>query len=172
MHAASQLVQHMAAPVKPEALLIPVCWRSTHSDLLPRSSATAQQYNDLADILSDICGLALVLPCSCEMVLVLLERKQTSAGSPYALVKQAGDSVLGVRTQCFAADKAGVGINARPPRGRLQYCANIAMKINAKMGGVNVKLVDNTQQVGADSLVVWSYLLQPVKWNQLSAIRR
>lgn len=81
------------------------------------------------------------------MVLVLLERKQTSAGSPYALVKQAGDSVLGVRTQCFAADKAGVGLNARPPRGRLQYCANDAMKINAKMGGVNVKLVDDTRQV-------------------------
>jgi len=62
---------------------------------------------------------------SCEMVLVLLERKQTSGDSPYAMVKQAGDSVLGIRTQCFAADKAGVGRNARPPRGRLQYVANI-----------------------------------------------
>ena len=40
---------------------------------------------------------------------MLLERKQTSAGSPYSLVKQAGDSLLSVRTQCFAADKAGVG---------------------------------------------------------------
>jgi hypothetical protein len=59
------------------------------------------------------------------MVLVLLERKQTSGDSPYAMVKQAGDSVLGVRTQCFAADKAGVGLNARPPRGRMQYVANV-----------------------------------------------
>jgi eukaryotic translation initiation factor 2C len=89
----------------------------------------------------------------CEMVLVLLERKQTAAGSPYALVKQAGDSVLGIRTQCFAADKAGVGIDARPPRGRMQYCANVAMKINAKMGGVNVKLVDDARQPKAVPVV-------------------
>lgn len=74
---------------------------------------------------------------------MLLERKQTSAGSPYSLVKQAGDSLLSVRTQCFAADKAGVGARAQPPRGRLQYVANLALKINTKMGGVNVKLVDN-----------------------------
>eukprot|EP00878_Enallax_costatus_P011253 GHUV01011750.1.p1 GENE.GHUV01011750.1~~GHUV01011750.1.p1 ORF type:complete len:582 (+),score=200.21 GHUV01011750.1:324-2069(+) len=89
----------------------------------------------------------------CEMVLVLLERKQTSAGSPYALVKQAGDSLLGVRTQCFAADKAGVGLNARPPRGRIQYCANVALKINAKMGGVNVKLLDDSRQPKAIPVV-------------------
>ncbi len=76
-------------------------------------------------------------------MLVLLERKQTSAGSPYAQVKQAGDSLLGVRTQCFAADKAGIGARAQAPRGRPQYLANLALKINAKMGGVNVKLVDN-----------------------------
>ncbi|WIA39818.1 hypothetical protein OEZ86_005871 [Tetradesmus obliquus] len=82
----------------------------------------------------------------CQMVLVLLERKQTSGESPYALVKQAGDSALGIRTQCFAADKAGIGRNARPPKGRLQYCANVAMKINTKMGGVNVKLLDDPQQ--------------------------
>jgi hypothetical protein len=81
------------------------------------------------------------------MVLVLLERKQTSGESPYALVKQAGDSALGIRTQCFAADKAGIGRNARPPKGRLQYCANVAMKINTKMGGVNVKLLDDPKQV-------------------------
>jgi hypothetical protein len=67
----------------------------------------------------------------CEMVLVLLERKQTSGDSPYAMVKQAGDSLLGLRTQCFAADKAGVGRNARPPRGRLQYVANIVSHLPA-----------------------------------------
>jgi hypothetical protein len=82
------------------------------------------------------------------MVLVLLERKQTSGESPYALVKQAGDSAMGIRTQCFAADKACIGRNARQPKGRLQYCANVAMKINTKMGGVNVKLLDDPKQVG------------------------
>lgn len=67
------------------------------------------------------------------MVLVLLERKQTSGDSPYAMVKQAGDSILGIRTQCFAADKAGVGLRARPPKGRLQYVANI---VSRGVGGV------------------------------------
>lgn len=68
------------------------------------------------------------------MVLVLLERKQTSGDSPYAMVKQAGDSILRIRTQCFAADKAGVGRDARPPRGRMQYVANIVS--GAGRGGV------------------------------------
>jgi hypothetical protein len=68
------------------------------------------------------------------MVLVLLERKQTSGDSPYAYVKQAGDSVLGVRTQCFAADKTGVGRNARPPKGRLQYVANIVSGADRNTG--------------------------------------
>lgn len=72
--------------------------------------------------------------CRCEMVLVLLERKQTSGDSPYAMVKQAGDSILRIRTQCFAADKAGVGRDARPPRGRMQYVANIVS--GAGRGGV------------------------------------
>lgn len=99
------------------------------------------------------------------MVLVMLERKHTAAGSPYSQIKQAGDSVLGLRTQCFAADKAGVGINARPPRGRPQYCANLAMKINAKMGGVNVKLVDVSSELSAClnllQMSVWTTTLHP-----------
>jgi hypothetical protein len=66
--------------------------------------------------------------------------------------------------QCFAADKAGVGRNARPPRGRPQYCANLAMKINTKMGGVNVKLVDDPKVV---SLLMWLPPLHCIAcWNE------
>jgi eukaryotic translation initiation factor 2C len=52
-----------------------------------------------------------------------------------------------IPTQCIVAPKAGVGRSAQPPRGRPQYCANVALKINAKMGGVNVKLVGPYDQV-------------------------
>jgi len=83
----------------------------------------------------------------CQMVLVLLPVRQIGLGSLYAQVKQAGDSILKIPTQCIVAPKAGVGRNAQPPRGRPQYCANVALKINAKMGGVNVKLVGPYDQI-------------------------
>jgi len=46
----------------------------------------------------------------------------------YAEIKRAGDSFLGVPTQCFVASKAGIG-TGQAPRGRPQYCANIALKV-------------------------------------------
>lgn len=48
------------------------------------------------------------------------------------------DSQLGIPSQCFVKSKAGIGSQ---PKGRLQYCANLAMKINQKLGGVNCKIV-------------------------------
>eukprot|EP00877_Chromochloris_zofingiensis_P008172 jgi/Chrzof1/3608/Cz13g02060.t1 len=82
----------------------------------------------------------------CELILVLLPVK--SAG-PYREVKQASDSVLGIASQCFVAGKAGVGrdFNKDPNKGRLQYCANLALKINAKRGGVNVKLAGDRRVI-------------------------
>ncbi|KAK2079047.1 hypothetical protein QBZ16_002737 [Prototheca wickerhamii] len=41
----------------------------------------------------------------------------------YRAVKQAGDSIAGVVTQCVVAPRAGIG---RPPRGRDAYCGNLA----------------------------------------------
>jgi len=46
----------------------------------------------------------------------------------YAEIKRAGDSFLGVPTQCFVASKAGIG-TGQAPRGRPQYCANVALKV-------------------------------------------
>lgn len=40
----------------------------------------------------------------------------------------------------------GVG-HGTAPRGRLQYCSNLTLKINAKMKGVNVRLAGNPDQV-------------------------
>lgn len=56
----------------------------------------------------------------------------------YKEVKRASDSYLGIPSQCFVARKASIGVPQA--RGRPQYCANIAMKVNAKLDGVNCAL--------------------------------
>lgn len=63
-----------------------------------------------------------------------------SGAEDYREVKRVSDSVLGVPSQCIVKSKAGIG-GYGPPRGRPQYCANLAMKINQKLGGVNCKIV-------------------------------
>lgn len=60
--------------------------------------------------------------------------------APLQAVKAASDSVLGVPSQCLVARHAGVGPGALV-RGRLQYCLNVSFKVNAKLGGTNVKLL-------------------------------
>lgn len=58
-------------------------------------------------------------------------------------MKRASDSLLGVPSQCFVAASAGVG---RASRGsRAQYTANLALKVNAKVGGCNARLADGDQ---------------------------
>eukprot|EP00775_Hariotina_reticulata_P010680 gene10680-10839_t len=51
-----------------------------------------------------------------------------------------------VYEQVLVAPVAGVG-QGTAPRGRLQYCSNLTLKINAKMKGVNVRLAGNPDQV-------------------------
>lgn len=68
----------------------------------------------------------------------------TTGTELYREVKRAADSILGVVTQCFVATKCGVGA---PQKGRRdQYCANVAMKINAKLGGINVRLAGSSAE--------------------------
>ncbi|GMH33186.1 hypothetical protein BSKO_01020 [Bryopsis sp. KO-2023] len=74
-----------------------------------------------------------------DIILALLPGRVTQI---YKAVKMESDTRMGVPTQCFLADKASIGQRARPPRGRNQYCNNLAMKINAKIRGVNCCLVD------------------------------
>ncbi len=52
----------------------------------------------------------------------------------YKEVKRASDSFLGVPSQCFVTRKASIGVPA--PRGRPQYCANIAMKVGHVLGSL------------------------------------
>lgn len=57
----------------------------------------------------------------------------------YRAIKTESDSHQGIPSQCFVAEKAGVGQGARS-KGQFQYIANLAMKVNAKLQGVNCKL--------------------------------
>ncbi|KAG8937958.1 hypothetical protein FRC00_008304 [Tulasnella sp. 408] len=50
----------------------------------------------------------------------------------YTRIKNAGDIKIGVATQCMRGFKCG------PGKGNDQYYANVCLKINAKLGGINV----------------------------------
>lgn len=76
-----------------------------------------------------------------DIILVVLERKESY---PYQEVKCIAERDLGVTTQCFVAGKAGIGA---PIRGREQYLANLSMKINHKVGGVNTGVATEISRV-------------------------
>ena len=59
----------------------------------------------------------------------------------YKEVKMTSDIERGIPSQCICAPRAGVGPDGKT-RGRDQYCSNLAMKINAKLGGTNCAVVD------------------------------
>lgn len=78
-----------------------------------------------------------------ELLLVLT---RSHSKELYQEIKVASDAVMGVPSQTLVAGSAGVGVGVQP-RGRLQYMGNIVLKINAKMGGINVRLAGDPQQV-------------------------
>ncbi|PSC71066.1 argonaute 1 isoform B [Micractinium conductrix] len=95
-----------------------------------RGAAPAQVMRQAADQARSAFGKP------CQLILVVLP---DTGQQLYKDVKQAGDSMLGIPSQCVVAKKAGIGF---PARGRPQYCANVAMKVNAKLDGCNVRLAD------------------------------
>ena len=64
------------------------------------------------------------LPCTRQVLSCHVWRADAEL---YKEVKRASDSFLGVPSQCFVTRKASIGVPA--PRGRPQYCSNIAMKV-------------------------------------------
>jgi eukaryotic translation initiation factor 2C len=62
----------------------------------------------------------------------------------YAEIKRVGDTVLGVPTQCLQAKHT-----FQPKK---QYCANVCLKINTKLGGVNSFIVKNPSVIGDEGL--------------------
>lgn len=75
-----------------------------------------------------------------ELILVLLLRKEAQ---PYQDFKRVAEGQLGVTTQCFVGRNAGIGCQ---PRSRMQYLANLAMKINQKLGGINTQIAGGIDQ--------------------------
>lgn len=69
-----------------------------------------------------------------QILIVVLPDNGTAL---YQEIKRASDSTLGIPTQCLVGGKAGIGDQRGPKK---QYLANVAMKINSKLGGVNVSL--------------------------------
>lgn len=60
------------------------------------------------------------MPCCANHPLHTHHTHISNSQDTYQAVKQASDSECGVPTQCFVAQKAGVGRSSPPPKGRLQ----------------------------------------------------
>ncbi|KXZ43782.1 hypothetical protein GPECTOR_80g142 [Gonium pectorale] len=73
-----------------------------------------------------------------QLLLVILPDKLTEE---YKEIKRVSDIELGIPSQVVAGTKAKIGYRTQGRKGGgPQYCANVAMKINSKLGGVNVTL--------------------------------
>lgn len=79
--------------------------------------------------------------------------------SLYAEIKRVSDTILGIVTQCVQ------GKHLFNPK--VQFCANVALKVNVKLGGQNSKLPDTflpfivekpTMIIGADITVFFCFL--------------
>ncbi|KAK9811129.1 hypothetical protein WJX73_005016 [Symbiochloris irregularis] len=93
--------------------------------------------------------------------LIFVLMKKSSA--LYAEVKKASDSYLGIPSQCMALESCR--ILTQPPSD--QYCANLAMKINAKLGGVNAALADRPAwQQGTSFMVFGADVTHPKSFNK------
>ncbi|CAG8693582.1 8150_t:CDS:2, partial [Racocetra fulgida] len=80
-----------------------------------------QEYNNARDHLkNDLQLMLFILPDDDE--------------KRYRAIKYTADTVLGVPSQCVQVDKVG--------KTNKQYCANIALKMNLKLGGINQSLED------------------------------
>ncbi|CAG8454469.1 1457_t:CDS:2 [Cetraspora pellucida] len=80
-----------------------------------------QEYNNARDHLkNDLQLMLFILPDDDE--------------KRYRAIKYTADTVLGVPSQCVQVDKVG--------KTSKQYCANIALKMNLKLGGTNQSLED------------------------------
>ena len=67
-------------------------------------------------------------------------------------VKLSSDVHLGVPSQCVVSTNAGIGRRLQRPRD--QYIANVALKVNAKLGGVNSVIANSESEVRREGTAV------------------
>lgn len=82
-----------------------------------------------------------------------------NTGTPlYASIKRVADTSLGVASQCVQRN------HIRMPK--KQYCANVCLKINAKLGGTNQRLANNmTPFMGEPTLILGGDVSHPQPGN-------
>jgi eukaryotic translation initiation factor 2C len=121
------------------ARMLQSCGMRVHP--MPPPFVTAERNETAHDALSRAIGAATqVYRAPPNFILVILAEGGDNK-AVYRQVKQAGDSMLRVITQCVIGFKASAGMEPRKPRD--QYVANLALKINAKLGGANVRMSSN-----------------------------
>ncbi|KAG2251360.1 hypothetical protein Bca52824_081496 [Brassica carinata] len=103
----------------------PIIFKSARMDLLSKANA-------LEDLLRQVIDEASHKHGGARPTLVLCAMSARVDG--YKTLKWIAETKLGLVTQCFLTNSAN--------RGGDQYRANLALKINAKVGGSNVELMD------------------------------
>ncbi|VDC05978.1 unnamed protein product [Peniophora sp. CBMAI 1063] len=89
-------------------------------------------------------------PLVTEMMILVVLPRSNRGGEQRRAVKLWGDCRKGVVTQCMKQEKAEQRIDERDQRGMKnidQYCNNMALKINAKLGGTNSLPRSNATQM-------------------------
>jgi eukaryotic translation initiation factor 2C len=71
-----------------------------------------------------------------QVIFVIIPRREVDI---YRDIKKVSDLEMGIPSSVITMEKANIGPQAFV-KGRPDYCANVALKINAKLNGVNVKL--------------------------------
>uniref|UniRef100_A0A7S1XHP8 Piwi domain-containing protein n=1 Tax=Erythrolobus australicus TaxID=1077150 RepID=A0A7S1XHP8_9RHOD len=88
-------------------------------------------YNDLDENFNNLAAQVAGESGQCQLILIV---KPDLAADPYRLIKQLGDSKLGFATQVVQAKHV--------MKNQMQYRSNVALKLNAKLGGKNSVLAD------------------------------
>ena len=121
--------------------------------------------NDLAKALKG--SFDVLLNKDIRLVLIILPDKDVDT---YYAVKKAGDLLAGIHTICTVRDKEA---NVKSDVG---FVANLMLKLNQKLGGINFKLQPmtgysnllggNTMIVGADVVSLYSSVVRLVSSNE------
>ena len=89
-----------------------------------------------------------------QLIMAVLPNKDKDL---YAEIKRVGDNVFGVPTQCVQMKLL------QQPRGQAQVCANLSLKINSKLGGINQVIDPSVQspKLGKTTIVFGADVTHP-----------
>lgn len=80
-----------------------------------------------------------------QLLLVIIPHKP--ADELYRGTKIASDAMLGVASQCVVSTNAAFDNDNPHDKRRDQYCSNVAMKINTKIGGAVCRLAGDPSKI-------------------------